>query len=172
MKYAHLTVLVLILLRILFFRGTVLLTLFGLKRYELKPRSAGEWGDMKLYHFTAKHLWRKIKKQGLTLGAIPISLYPPEIKPGYIWLTSSDNWDQPSLQGTGALRYGRTEVRIEVEIPEEVKHRLYKFIDHPELTPLFDVLTSKGDPENWYVLQGIVPTGWFRKVSYDRNQAE
>ena len=127
-----------------------------------------------LYHFTAKHLWQKIKKEGLTIGGIPTSISPPEIKQGYIWLTSNDSFNQPCLEGTGRLSYKRNEVRLEVVIPTTWESRLLKFDEHKDLTPLYDDLTCMGDPENWYVFRGQIPPRWIKSKKYnlDKNGAE
>lgn len=119
---------------------------------------------MKLYHFTAKRFVKDIKKRGLLLGSIPISLDPPVINNGYQWLTSNESFDQPSLVGTGALPYSKTEVRMSVVIPDKKLGNLLKFDEHKELTPLYDDLTILGDPENWYVYRGMIPRGWIRRV--------
>ena len=118
---------------------------------------------MILYHFTAKHLARKIKKEGLTLGGLPLSLNPPRIEWGWIWLTSKSGFDQECLEGTGRLPYKRNEVRITVKFPDLALGCLYKFDEHKNLTPLYEDMTMFGDPENWWLYKGKIPKGWLKK---------
>ena len=123
---------------------------------------------MPLFHFTARHLAKRIKKEGITKGAIPNSLNPPRIETGYIWLTTNESFDQPCLVGTGLLNYSRTEVRISVVVPKYALDNLLKFDEHKSLTPLYDDLTKYGDPENWYVFKGIIPNGWLREFKSNK----
>lgn len=119
---------------------------------------------MQLYHFTAKHLAKKIKKQGLTLGFMPVSLDPPKADPGYIWLTSNKSWEQECLRGSGRLPYKRNEVRMTVVIPDHGLSRILKFDQNKDLSPIYEDMTRYGDPENWYIYKGIIPKGWIRKI--------
>lgn len=59
-----------------------------------------------------------------------------------------------------------------VVIPEEKEHQLYKFDEHQYLTPIYEDLTMYGDPENWYVYKGVIPTGWIRKTTPTESEEE
>lgn len=123
---------------------------------------------MKLYHFTAPHLWKKIKDEGLTKGGVVQSLSPPVIKWGYRWLTQNPEFNQHWNTMT-FIDYDRSAVRITIEVPDGKRFQLYKWItDGRFLTTeaTFQDLTRFGDPENWYVYKGNIPTSWFTDVWY------
>ena len=117
-----------------------------------------------LYHFTAKRFAPSIYMRGIAIGAIPVRLTRPiEILRGYQWLTSNGNWDQKWAEGTGRLPYKRNEVRFTVQIPMSQSILLKQWTDvGPSLVPqeTYDILTSCGDPENWWVFAGTIPPDW------------
>jgi hypothetical protein len=136
----------------------------------IRPRPERRGKKVILYHFTAKHLAKKIRKEGLTKGAIPISFDPPKILWGYIWLTSNHSWHQDPISHKGSLPYSRTEVRLTVHIPDN--GNLLKFDENKNITPLYEDMTRYGDPENWYIYKGIIPRGWIRKAESNPDNGE
>jgi hypothetical protein len=126
---------------------------------------------MKLYHFTAAHLIDRIKKEGITLGGIPLSLPPhPRVEWGYQWLTSNPDfkqaWCDPEYK---TLPYNRNDYRITVSIPKTSHDTLIRWIPLWErlqkYIPIIKHLNDYGDPENWYVFYGRIPMGWFREIT-------
>lgn len=117
---------------------------------------------MKLYHFTAKHLWERIKLDGITMGGVVISLNPPKIKNGYRWLTTNPEFKQ-DWNAQFMIKYDRQAVRIELEIPI-TDCRLIKWVPNGrEITiqRTFDDLNRFGDPENWWLYKGDIPPSRF-----------
>lgn len=126
---------------------------------------------MKLYHFTAKHLIDRILKEGLTLGAIPLSIAPPKIEKGYQWLTANPSFEQAWCDPkTSTLPYRRDDIRITIKIPKTSMNSLIPWIPLwkrlKNYIPLVKHLNDFGDPENWYVFNGNIPSGWFRGIEY------
>lgn len=123
---------------------------------------------MYLYHFTANRFLKSIKKEGLTRGVIPTSLFPPEFIFNYQWLTCNDNFTQEWETPTGRLCYRRNEVRLTIHIPASMEHYLIPMRRVRELTPnLFDDLVRYGDPDNHYVYKGKVFPAWILRVDYN-----
>lgn len=122
---------------------------------------------MRLYHFTALHLAPHCLAKGLTLGKIPeIKDGKPGIIPGYQWLTANGNFVQ-AWEAYSSLPYRRNAVRIELKIPKAHRDKLLRWIEFGRRFKISAILNSFGDPENWYVYHGRIPTGWFRKVVYN-----
>lgn len=123
---------------------------------------------MKLYHFTAEHLWERIKTEGLTKGGVVQSLFPPKIKMGYRWLTKNPEFQQ-SWNAQFMVKYDRAAVRITIEIPGGVCNPRLICWEHygRELTlpETYAGLNRYGDPQNWYVFKGNIPTVWFTEVT-------
>lgn len=121
---------------------------------------------MKLYHFCAKHLFERIKKEGLTLGCIPIiegDNY--KIARGFQWLTSNPSFEQ-EWEKYSTLPYRRNYYRITIKIPKKDKN-LLKWIELSKTKALqetAETLNAYGDPENWYVYKGAIKPNYFRKV--------
>lgn len=122
---------------------------------------------MKLYHFTAAHLIDRIKKDGLTLGCIPLSIDPPNISKGYQWLTANKLFDQEWCKYS-TLPYNRNDYRITIKIPKSHRDKLIPWIplweELKKHVLLIKHLNDFGDPENWYVFNGNIPTEWFRQI--------
>jgi hypothetical protein len=126
---------------------------------------------VKLYHFTAARFLKGIDAEGLTLGRIAKSIFPAEFIDNAQWLTSNPSWEQQCLIGTGLLPYSRTEARLHVVIPKRQRSRLFRWHNIRGSTPLYDTLSSQGDPENWYVFMGRVKPGWIRRVDIQNGQS-
>lgn len=124
---------------------------------------------MTLYHFCPTHLWERIKTEGLTKGGVVQSLMPPKIKMGYRWLTKNPEFDQ-SWNTRFMVKYDRAAVRITVDIPGGTLNPRLTCWEHygRELTTpqTYADLSSYGDPENWYVYKGNIPTDWFTEVKF------
>lgn len=113
-----------------------------------------------LYHFCASKFWPSIKKNGLRYGRIPwggdngIKLIP-----GYQWLTTNAEFKQSWNEGS-SLPYDRTEFRITIMLPNVEKFNLYKWTEYEKENPLYETLSSFGDPENWYLFKGVIIPYW------------
>jgi hypothetical protein len=122
---------------------------------------------MKLYHFTAAHLWPAIKSQGLRRGVIP-DFGVRRLIPGFQWLTRNPSWDQ-AWDVSHLLPYRRNAVRITVKVPQDHAQYLRPWLDLAQLFPeTASILNGYGDPENWFVFSGNIPRGWFREVLANR----
>lgn len=123
-------------------------------------------GTLILYHFTAVRFLKSIQKQGLTRGAIPKSLFPPEVIVGYQWLTENCSFDQEWEKPSGRLAYRRNEARLKIAIPTQMEHNLIPMRRVRELTPdLFDDLVMFGDPENHWVYKGKIFPAWILNIT-------
>lgn len=126
---------------------------------------------MKLYHFTALHLWPAIHKQGLTQGFIPDMLTHGQVItiPNRIWLTTNSDWDQ-SWQKWGNLPYRRNAVRIRVRVPGRQKKRLFPWsVLSKQIHPhMVKVLNSFGDPQCWWIYCGHINRNWFVNWHYSQ----
>jgi hypothetical protein len=121
---------------------------------------------VRLYHFTAEHLLDRIKREGLTMGGVVVSLFPPKIKNGYRWLTLNPEFSQ-SWNAQFLVKYDRAAIRIEIEVPL-TSPRLMKWVPRGrELTTIqtYEDLNRFGDPENWFVWKGDIPPTWFVGVA-------
>lgn len=120
---------------------------------------------MKLYHFCTKESLESIKKEGLTLGVIPVIKGDQvNVSQGFQWLTSNPSFVQEWDQGN--LPYKRTDCRITVKIPK-TNESLIKWTDLCNAGLLKEtaaILNSFGDPENWYVYKGRIKPNYFREV--------
>ena len=123
---------------------------------------------MKLYHFTSGYHIEGCKKEGLTLGVIPVSIDPPKFIPGFQWLTKNGKFDQEWCKYS-TLPYQRNEYRITIKIPKSARKNLIPWLFYYEkkkhLMPMAAALNLYGDPENWYLFKGIVKPEWFKKVA-------
>lgn len=126
---------------------------------------------MNLYHFTACRFVASIKRQGITRGFVLLQGPPLPIKmtPDYRWLTANPEWAQDWAVGTGRLPYSRTECRLTIEIPDAESYRVseWKRVG-PILTPVYDILSEFGDPENWRLFRGDIPADWIVAEDYER----
>lgn len=124
--------------------------------------------SLTLYHFTARRFLPGIRRDGLTRGFVPLSIDPPEVLPGYPWLTTNGDWNQEWAEGTGRLPYKRNEVRITFAIPDESRCYVLHWLFHgPSMTPAFGELSAFGDPQNWRLYDGTVPAAWIRAVDFN-----
>jgi hypothetical protein len=125
--------------------------------------------ELTFYHFTADRFIKSIKKNGLIHGKLLTSLYPTiHHSARWQWLTTNSSFDQEWAIGTGSLPYKRNEVRITVTIPKHHKVNLkpwsqVKFIV-PEVATL---LSAYGDPENWWLYEGIILPKWLGEIIRD-----
>lgn len=122
---------------------------------------------MKLYHFTSKHHIDGCIREGLTMGAVPISINPPLLIDGFQWLTRNKSPEQSWCAERILVPYRRDEFRITLKIPKgERKENLIPWLDFCKeyRMPLAKDLNGLGDPENWYLFRGRVSPGWFRGV--------
>lgn len=126
----------------------------------------------KLYHFCAKRMLFNIKKEGLTLGAIPVLKDGKfAVMNGWQWLTSNEDFDQ-SWNKHSTLPYKRNDYRIEINIPKDHHKNLIYWLDAskmPELKESAAILNSHGDPKNWWIFKGRIKPGWFKEVVKNQN---
>lgn len=122
---------------------------------------------MKLYHFTSQLHLPGCMQVGLCLGLVPTFIAQDIIgitgTKGQ-WLTSNPSFDQ-SWQRKSSLPYHRNDFRLKIHIPKSRRKDLYKWEDYLyELTDptMADILSSKGDPENWYLFHGVIKPSWIR----------
>lgn len=123
---------------------------------------------MILYHFTAQRFVKKILKEGLTKGWLVKSLSPPKLDSGWQWLTKNDHFNQAWARGTGRLPYKRNEVRLTFNIPDFAKENVIPWTKMRFVVPeVYEDMSRYGDPENWMLYEGVVPSDWI--VSVDEN---
>ena len=101
---------------------------------------------MKLYHFCTKESLESIKKEGLTLGVIPVKV-GSEMKEarGFQWLTKNPDISQG-------------ECRITIKIPKTSKD----IISWDELRKLLNGASI--DNPDWYVYNGRIKPNYFREI--------
>jgi hypothetical protein len=118
---------------------------------------------MILYHFVAIHLLEAVKREGLTLGVLPLR----DGKRVFIakncqWLTRNPDFGaQHWATFRRTLPYDRTAYRINVVIPKA--HRIY-LKPWPELCLPDNYLNETLGWQDWYVFVGRIPAGWFREI--------
>lgn len=122
---------------------------------------------MKLYHFTASRFVEEIKKDGLTLGQMPIFTKTKTILMGPCqWLTSDGRFDRQNWATRQLIDYDRTDVRLTVTIPKTARDKLcraYDLLPHlPEEGRR--IITDWEGSENWYLFFGRIPPGWIREI--------
>jgi len=119
-----------------------------------------------LYHFTSRHHINGCIREGLTRGAIPLSVDPPKLIPGFQWLTQNKSFEQEWCK-YGTLPYSRNDYRITIKIQKNKRASLIKWLllcKEEQFKFAARFLNSFGDPQNWYLFYGIVKPKWFREV--------
>jgi hypothetical protein len=126
---------------------------------------------MRLYHFTAEHLARKIAREGITKGAI--SLFDDHghlagIERGWIWLTDDGSWRQP-WNTRNLIPYSRTAVRFTVEIPESSAQHLHSALEvirdrYPNSAHLLNWPGSY----HWWLYHGKVFRKWLTETHVEQ----
>jgi hypothetical protein len=130
---------------------------------------------MKLFHFTAAHLWPLIQAEGLTAGRVPANRGSDTSRifliEGYQWLTQCPDWAQAWCDPKySRLAYRRDAVRITVAIPDSSRDHLLHWIKVSHLCgPVAHALNMVGNPSDWWLFDGRIQPGWFREI--DRNPA-
>ena len=128
---------------------------------------------MILYHFCAAHLLADIKREGLTLGKLPLIERGPErhidytrYVEGYQWLTAEPDPKKQSWATQIHIRYSRTAYRLTVKIPLNRLRKLHKavnFVRHLKAEQRHIVENWAGS-EDWYMYRGTVPSQWITKI--------
>jgi len=126
---------------------------------------------MKLYHFCSRHHIEQIKKQGLTLGRIPIPDITLQQVNGFVkpcqWLTENPDFIQ-SWEQYSSLPYRRNDYRITIKIPKGHRDKLHRWEGICESTARLKraamILNMFGDPENWWCYMARVKPNWFREI--------
>jgi hypothetical protein len=123
-------------------------------------------GRLKLYHFASPLHVDGCLKNGIIKGVIPIykdGKYG--FIPGFQWLTSNPEFHQEGANTEyTTLPYDRTEYRLTVVIPKAARDRLFRWLDICDKLPIGEAMNAYGDPENWFVFQGRIKSGWIRRV--------
>jgi len=82
------------------------------------------------------------------------------------WLTKNDSFEQEWAIGTGRLPYKTNEVRFNVDIPESNIKSLMSWNQAKFMVPeVADILSTYGDPENWFVYNGIIYPKWLSNLT-------
>ena len=120
-----------------------------------------------LYHFTSDLHISGCLCEGLTKGVTIIGRTCTGIKmiDNTQWLTGNPNFEQ-SWQLHSTLPYDRTANRLTIHIPKlSMKNLISWCQDGRILTPEFyDILSTHGDPENWFIYLGGIPPEWIIEV--------
>jgi hypothetical protein len=129
---------------------------------------------MKLFHFTSAHHISGVLRDGIALGVIPIlrdcgdgQCQLHGARRGCQWLTSNPSWEQ-AWATQEKVKYDRCAFRIRVSIPKSARSHL---IPWAEAAVKLDVgvdsvtiLNSTGNPAEWWIYSGVIPTTWLRNV--------
>lgn len=123
---------------------------------------------MRLFHFCSKHNLAGILKEGITKGVTPIVINGKfaYFAHGFQWLTVNPSFEQAWDTQT-TLTYKRTDHRLTVKIPKDRAKNLFKWTDfkgNPLFQETYNILSSHGDPENWYIYIANIKTSWIREI--------
>jgi hypothetical protein len=127
---------------------------------------------MMLYHFTSPEHLLGCMTYGLTLGVIPSFSERGGVAllQNYQWLTTNPSFNQ-AWDRESSLPYKRTAYRITVSIPIE-SDDMKKLIHWTDLCQtglvhegMVEILNSLGDPSEWYIYHGTIPTRWLSNVT-------
>ena len=133
-----------------------------------------EAGGVKLYHFTTEQLWRRIRRQGLTLGVVPVSRDRRGVSllTGYQWLTENPEFS-PDWATRNLIGYRRDDVRITVDIPGAASGRLRRWDDiAPRICGnMLAELNHGFAHDEWWLYEGKVHPAWFSGVAFRREAA-
>lgn len=118
---------------------------------------------MILYHFCPVHMVESIRKNGLTLGKVPV------MGDGHYsfidncqWLTNDKDPKKQSWATSQLIPYSRTAYRLTIEIPASRRKRLVRAIDFVKVLPedAREVVTAWPGHEHWYIFRGRIPPAW------------
>ena len=124
-----------------------------------------------LYHYTGLDHLEGIRRDGLTLGMLPLwAAGGWQIRRGYQWLTDDPNWKQGWATDQIGACGDRTSVRVAVEVPESERRNLFRWntfalavlgLDRHAL----DSFNAAGgsDGQSWWVYRGPIPVDWLRE---------
>jgi hypothetical protein len=119
---------------------------------------------MILYHFVPEFLLKAVKKEGLSLGVLPVKIRGSEFLIENIqWLTRNPDFTAQcwaTFQCT--LPYDRTAYRITVIIPKF--HQKNKLISWGAESSPNNFLNKIPGWQDWYIFKGRIPPSWFRKI--------
>lgn len=124
---------------------------------------------MRLYHFTARRFVDAILRDGICRGGVLVSVNPVRIDTAYRWLTTNPDWlAQEWAEGTGRLPYKRDEARLAVDVPDHAAGNVLTWcVSGPIISRYYRLLSGYGDPENWRLYFGNVPSKWITEVEYN-----
>jgi hypothetical protein len=124
---------------------------------------------MRLYHFTAAHLAKRIECEGITLGGYMNLINGQlEIVRGYIWLTANPSFEQSWCENKITIPYDRNAVRFTVEIPASYEANVIDwvmFCAQGNVDPRVErMLNGFDDPWNWKLYRGVIPVEWLTAI--------
>jgi hypothetical protein len=91
---------------------------------------------------------------------------------GWQWLTTNADWDQSWAVGTGLLQYKRNEIRLTIRIPKTSQALCKPWLQIKFLVPeVAGILSSHGDPENWWIFNGRIKPSWILKSEAKHDEA-
>lgn len=121
-----------------------------------------------LYHFVPAHLLEIIKREGLTLGVLPVKEGKKWSDSGkeYLlknvqWLTKNPDFSAQFWAVKVIFNYDRTAYRITISIPKSHRSKLLRWsiVSTPD-----NYLNRCPGWQDWYIFKGRIPPGWFRKI--------
>lgn len=122
---------------------------------------------MLLYHFCPAHLLEGIKREGITLGKLPVILESGTLLyDGCQWLTEEPDPAKQSWATSHAIGYSRTACRISIWIPKRHLRHLWKATDLVPILPERSrpFITDWTGSEAWYAFLGKIPAKWIQKI--------
>lgn len=126
---------------------------------------------MKLYHFTSPLHIEDVRREGITLGAVPMFDGNLRLVPGHQWLTVDPRFDQQHWATRNVVKYDRAAHRITVKIPRSAGGLLTPWaifaeflVKHGAERQFIQELNSVGGSEHWYIYSGGIRPGWLREV--------
>lgn len=131
---------------------------------------------MIIYHFTASIFLDGIFREGITKGKTPIIFKDHKaLVLGHQWLTKKRTFTQEWCQND-TLPYDRSEVRLDIKIPEAFQHNLmdykkFEFWLGENKFPYFyedDEGNFCEDCVDWMVYFGNIPKQWIKKTVFKK----
>jgi hypothetical protein len=130
---------------------------------------------MILYHFTARALLPKIRREGLTKGMIPWGETRDGrviCKTGFQWLTRTQQWSDQTWALRGSMPISKNSIRITVLVPKEWEGKVaaWTAIIRRYNPPFAEEMNQGMDYRNWVLFSGRIPPRWF--LAIDQNPGE
>lgn len=145
-----------------------------LEAKNLEPLRTSQ-GHYVFYHFTSPYHVIGCRREGLWLGAVPyldnrgISY---DFHYNMQWLTTNPDWNQSWARGSDRLPYHRNAFRLTVRIPRRHGFAVSRWLNCKDKMygdGTREILNAYGDPENWFLCEGLVRPAWI--IAVDENPA-